>query len=132
MVDSLAGIELPDDLDWQDEYGGWSPIKREHTEGSTGKVIIQCGQRKEGRPITLASTSQGSTGAWCKRSVVEQIRAKLSETGVMLLVYRGQTFHVVWAPDSPFSAEQLIRITDPDDEDFYTITLKLITVEVTP
>ena len=128
MVDSLAGIELPDDLDWQDEYGGWSPIKREHTEGGTGKLIIQFGQRKEGRPITLASTSQGSTGAWCKRSVVEQIRAKLSETEVMPLILRGVEHSVTWAPESPFTAEQLFRIADPDGDDYYTILLKLIEV----
>lgn len=128
MAIILAGIELPDDLDWQDEYGGWSPIQREHTKGSTGKLIIQSGQLKEGRPITLASASQGSTGAWCKRSVVEQIRAKLNETGVMPLTLHDRILSVVWAPEGAFSAEQLIRIADPDGDDYYTILLKLIEV----
>lgn len=130
MAITLAGIELPDDLDWQDEYGGWSPVQREHTKGSTGKLIIQSGQLKEGRPITLASASQGSTGAWCKRSVVEQIRSKLTETGVMPLNIHGREFFVVWAEADPFSAEQIVRIADPDDDDYYAILLKQI--EVSP
>lgn len=128
MAITLAGIELPDDLDWQDEYGGWSPVKREHTEGGTGKLIIQCGLRKDGRPITLASTSQGTTGAWCKRSVVEQIRSKLTETGVMPLNIHGREFSVVWSDADPFSAEQIVRVADPDDDDYYAILLKLIEV----
>lgn len=130
MSITLAGIQLPDGLDWTDEYGGWAQVKREHTEGSTGKIIIQCGQLKDGRPITLASASQGSTGAWCKRSVVEQLRAKLSETGVMTLVFHSRTFSVVWAPDSPLTAEQIFRTSNPSDDVDYSILLKLI--EVSP
>jgi len=125
---ALDDIDLPYDLDWVDEFGGWSPVKRQHTEGSTGKLIVQSGVLSDGRPITLASTNNGGTGAWCKRLTVEQIRQKLSETAVMNLTFHSRSFNVVWDPDSPFTAEQIIRTSNPSDDVNYSITLKLVEV----
>jgi hypothetical protein len=126
MSITLEDIELPEDLLRTDEFGGWSPVKREHTQGSTGKLIVQAGLLKEGRPITLESTSNS---AWARRAVVNQIYAELLITEPMTLTIHGQQETVTWAPDSPFTAEPVTSFTDPDDTDFYMIKLKFITIE---
>lgn len=126
MSITLEDIELPEDLLRTDEFGGWSPVKREHTQGSTGKLIVQAGLLKEGRPITLESTSNS---AWARRAVVNQIYAELLITEPMTLTIHGQQETVTWDPDSPFTAEPVTSFTDPDDTDFYMIKLKFITIE---
>ncbi len=129
MAITLGNIDLPGDMLRTDEFGGWSPVKREHTQGSTGKVIVQAGLLKEGRPISLESTSNS---AWATRAVVNQIYDALLITDPMTLTINGTAATVTWAPDSPFTAEQVTPFSDPDDADFYIIKLKFITVEVSP
>lgn len=129
MAITLENIDLPVDLLRTDEFGGWSPVKREHTQGITGKIIVQAGLLKEGRPITLESTSNS---AWATRAVVNQIYASLLITDPMTLTINEQTETVIWAPEDPFTAEQVISLSDPDDTDFYIIKLKFITIEVSP
>lgn len=129
MAITLNSIELPDDLLRTDEFSGWSPVKREHTQGCTGKLIVQSGLLKEGRPITLESTSNS---AWASRAVVNQIYSALLVTDPLTLSIHGQTEAVTWSPDDPFTAEQVTQFSDPDDSDKYIIKLKFITIEVSP
>jgi len=130
MPYSLGGVSLPDDLIYSNEFAGdWSPVKRIHTEGSTGRVIVQAGLRKDGRPIELTS---GEKYGWADRATVLALYALQTTTTAMTLEFGEQTFNVVWADgEDAFAATPMFDISDPDDTDLYTLKIKLVTIEVT-
>lgn len=124
----LAGIELPDDLDWGDEFE-WEPIGQVITPTLSGAIIVEEAVQLEGRPITLRSDGE----AWVKRSTVVALHALASAPSAMMpLEINGRHFTVLWRRESSggFEAKQLYRIADPDEYTPYEITLRLI--EVTP
>lgn len=132
MAFTLENQVLPEDLDWIDEFSGWSPVQRETTLGSTGKNIHQSGILIAGRPITLSSESLGEVAGVVARADVLVIQEMLLITTPMLLTLDDRQFHVAWADKDPFTATPLTRYSDPALTDKYKIILKFITVEVTP
>ncbi len=71
----LAGVELPGDLHWQDEFA-WSPVRQVYTPTLTGAVIVEESSLLSGRPITLSSQQIGPAFvAPVTRAVVEALRA---------------------------------------------------------
>lgn len=48
----LAGIELPADLQWTDEFTAWR-IGQQVRTSLSGALIVQESARQAGRPITL-------------------------------------------------------------------------------
>lgn len=132
MAFTLENQVLPEDLDWIDEFSGWSPVQRETTLGSTGKNIHQSGILIAGRPITLSSESQGDIAGVATRADVLAIQDMVLTTTPMVLTIDARQFNVVWADKDPFTAVPLYRISDPDLTTPYKIVLKFITVEVSP
>lgn len=125
---TLAGIELPDDLDWEDEFG-WEPVGQIITPTLSGAILVEESVQSEGRPITLRSDGE----AWVRRSTVLDLQALAAGPSTrMLLHLNGRTFTVLWRRESGggFEAKQLYRIADPDGQTPYEITLRLL--EVTP
>lgn len=124
----LAGIELPDDLDWSDEFE-WESMSQVITPTLSGAIIVEEAAQVEGRPITLISDGQ----AWVTRATVLALHALAAAPSVpMQLDLNGRPFSVLWRRDNGvgLEARQLYRIADPDDQTPYEITLRLI--EVTP
>lgn len=122
----LAGIELPDDLDWSDEFE-WQPIGQVITPTLSGAIIVEEAAQSEGRPITLRSDGD----SWVKRSIVVTLYDLASVRSTpMVLELNGRHFTVLWRRESGggFEAKQLYRIADPDDQTPYEITLRLIEV----
>lgn len=77
----------------------------------------------EGREITLVS---GDTFGWAPHSLVSQLKSKESQINpVMTLGINGETRTVIWRRD-PIAVEvkPLIQMVDPDDHDFYLLTLR--------
>jgi hypothetical protein len=125
---TLAGIELPDDLDWEDEFG-WEPVGQVITPTLSGAIIVEESVQSEGRPITLRSDGE----AWVKRSTVLELQALAAVPSArMQLHLNGRIFTVIWRRESGggLEAKQLYRIADPDAHTPYEITLRLL--EVTP
>ena len=122
MSITLDDLTLPDDLYWQDEFD-WSPVSQSITPTITGALIVEENVFYEGREITLVS---GDTFGWAPHSLVSQLRSKESQINpVMTLGINGETRTVIWRRD-PIAVEvkPLIQMVDPDDHDFYLLTLR--------
>lgn len=125
MAITLDTVQLPDDLEWIDEYD-WSPVSqvREHTIG--GSLVVEEGTMLAGRPITLS----GRDYAWVERSVVDELRALLVAGQIMTLTLEdGRQFAVIWRHDDrPIQAAPVDFRAPPEATDPYYIELRLIEV----
>ncbi len=126
MAITLDAIVLPDDLDWQDEFD-WAPVAQTITPTLSGAIIVEENEIPEGREITLVSDG----GAWATRGLVRQIKEKeaVLNTPMTLTLNDVRVFTVIWRRDPVgVEAKQVMRIADPDDSDFYEITLRFTVV----
>lgn len=122
MSITLDDLTLPDDLYWQDEFD-WSPVTQSLTTTLTGAVVVEETELLEGREITLVS---GYTFGWAHRALVSQLKSKESQINpIMTLSINGENRTVIWRRD-PIAVEvkPLIQLIDPDDHDFYLLTLR--------
>ncbi len=129
MPVTLAGIQLPADISWIDEFGGFG-VGQEMTPTLTGALVIEESPQTDGRPITLSS----GDGSWVHRSTVEQLAVlaatPLSAGQALELVWAdGRTFEVVFDRSSgrAFEAQQVYRLSagteQPDHPYFISISL---------
>ena len=114
-------------LEWVDEYG-WDAVAQETDRSVSGVFLVQGGQKKYGRPITLRSNS----GEWTPLSVVRQLEPPRDSFGrvMVLRVPDGREFHVIFNRDEPpLEAQPLFRHDVPDPDHLYEVAVRLITVE---
>jgi hypothetical protein len=133
----LAGIELPADLQWTDEFTGWR-VGQAIKTSLTGARIVQESSLQAGRPITLQTQRDGS--AWVGPVTLDVLRAlQVSEeqprsTPLALILpdHNGgdRQFAVAWRRSDGAGIEaEPIRFAVPAlDGDYYSITLRLMTV----
>jgi len=57
-MSSLAGIPLPDDIEWPDE-NEWSPVTQQLEVSLSGAMLVEESMQLAGRPITLRSNQDG-------------------------------------------------------------------------
>jgi hypothetical protein len=121
---TLDAVTLPEDLIWSDEFA-WSSVQQSRTYTLTGALILETGTKQAGRPITLVG---GDEAAWITRANLKALQAKLTTTATMTLTLNdGSTFSVAFNHDEkPIDAHPVIDYSTPSDDDFYTLTLKLI------
>ncbi|GAA4493197.1 hypothetical protein [Pseudaeromonas paramecii] len=127
MAITLDEIELPEQLDWQDEFF-WAPVAQTITPTLTGYLIVEENAAPMGRPITLVSDG----GVWAPRALVKAVKAKEAQvnTPMTLTLHDGRQFKVVWRRDDKgVDASQIIRICDPDDTDLYDINLRFTEID---
>ena len=134
----LAGIELPADLNWTDEFTAWRVGQVVRTS-LTGALIVQEAAMQAGRPVTLESTEEG-TGRYVAPvtlDVLNALRAKEELPGAppMTLVMPAsgggtRSMQVRWRrTDGPAIEARPIRFQVPvEPQDFFLITLRLIQV----
>lgn len=124
---SLNGIALPAGLVWSDEFET-ARVAQSVRHTLDGSVVVFYGERRNGRPITLASEPDAG---WLTRAQVEAL-AVLAESpgGIWPLDLRGRTWQVMFRhQDAPaFEAQPVVSIANPQPGDFYLATLKLMTV----
>ncbi|MFC4161948.1 hypothetical protein [Chitinimonas lacunae] len=123
---SLDGIELPD-LPWSDELN-WAPIAQNVDYGLAGALIVQVGERRAGRPITLAGDDATN---YCSRAVLLQLYQLASMPGkvMVLTLADGRRFDVMWRHGEGAIEARPIEhkiVQGPDDE--YNVTLRFLTV----
>lgn len=126
---SFAGIQLPSDMVWEDEFG-WDKVQRAASYSVTGALIMDVGVKQAGRPITL--TGQADAG-WIQRQSLRALY-ELAETQPAavhtLRLADGREYPTTFAPDgAPIVATPIGRPDMPPDEWPYFITLRLIEVQ---
>lgn len=130
MAITLDGLELPGDLEWQDEFD-WQPVAHSSERSLTGKLLIEEASLVKGRPITLYG---GPNACWVPRSLVETLKAMESTVSdpanPMTLDFHGRQMSVIWRrEDGPaVVAKPVVRIRNPGADHKYYITLNLIEV----
>ena len=75
---NLLELDLPNDLDWIDEFN-WSPVQASNHYTITGALVIEQGVKQAGRPITLKSPEDGL--GMVPRSTLATMRAWASIRG---------------------------------------------------
>lgn len=130
MAVTLAGIEIPADIQWIDEFSGFG-VGQTITPTLTGALVVEEVAQPAGRKITLRSNG----AAWVTRDTVEQLAALAAtplDGTTLTLSWHGTDYDVVFDRSSGdgFSATEVIRLaasiqgaTHP-----YDITINLITV----
>lgn len=128
LTAGASTIELPRDLIWADEFD-WSAVAATHRRTLTGALISEYGQRLGGRPITLRGDV---SSAWIDRGSLKDLLA-LSNSLVdiqMSLEINGDTHAVEFnrGSDRCIEAQPIVEFSDPDDGDFYALTLRFTTL----
>jgi len=124
---TLDTIEIPTDFIWVDEFD-FTPIQQSETLTLTGALVIETGVKQKGRLITI---SEGDKPARALKSTVDALYALLAQNKVMSLVLQdSRTFNVRFKNNNgkPIEAKPHIYFDVMDDNDYYTLTLKLIEV----
>src|SRR5690606_33506562 len=103
------------------------PVETVGEYGLTGALVIDYGERLEGRPITLVGAD---SAGWIDRSVVLALHA-LADTvppaTYTLTLADDRVFTVRFAPGSPIEARPVARPEMPAGTHPYVATLRLIT-----
>lgn len=123
---TLDGIQLPDQLVWDDEFA-WSPANQQITLTLTGAQFIQ-ESAASGRPISLLHTDK----AWITRAALSQLKAKEAQLGLQmtLTMHDGRRFLVMFKRDpNGVEADPVVEYADPDDADLYTVSLYFTVLE---
>ncbi|HGM6050621.1 TPA: hypothetical protein ACOEPG_000408 [Stenotrophomonas maltophilia] len=133
----LAGIELPADLQWTDEFTAWR-VGQQVRNSLNGAMIVQESARQAGRPITLQTTRDGTAyvGVVALSTVralqASEGEARLSPLELVMPAHNGgdRTFQVRWRRvDGPAIEVEPTRFAVPAlDSDLFSITLRLMTV----
>lgn len=134
---SLAGIALPADLQWTDEFTAWRVGQAVKTS-LTGALIVQESAMQAGRPITLQTQRDGSAYvAPVRLDVLRALQAleELPRTASLPLILPAHNggqreLPVRWRrTDGPGIEADPIRFAVPAlDGDYFSITLRLMTV----
>lgn len=126
LTHTSGTINIPDDLAWPDEFA-WQAVAAKTTYSITGALLVETGLKLAGRPITLQS-DEGT--AWLSRADVAALKTLSELAGAaIVLSFRGQTFNVMFNQEaSPMDAKPVFDFSDPQNDDFYTVVLRFITV----
>ncbi|BCX42774.1 MULTISPECIES: hypothetical protein [Stenotrophomonas] len=133
----LAGIELPADLQWTDEFTAWKVGQQARTS-LTGALIVQESARQAGRPITLQTTRDGTAYVGVVSLPVlralqaSESEARLAPLDLVMPAHNSgeRSFQVRWRrTDGPAIEVDPTRFAVPAlDADLFSITLRLMTI----
>ncbi len=127
MAITLGGVTLSTHMIWEDE-DTYSSVASSVKRTLAGNLVVRDQQLSLGRSITLvAKEDQG----WLTKTQVDQVRALADVAGAAYSLDTGyQTFLVKFRHhESPaFIADALIKRNNADPGDYYTCTIKLMTV----
>lgn len=136
-VITLAGITLPADLDWTDEFTAWKVGQNIRTS-LTGARIVQEAALQAGRPVTLES-GQDTASNWygvLTLDVLRQLQAIEAVAGAAPMTLTmpahnsgDRAITVIWrrSDGAAIEAKQIKRIWPQRDADYYSVTLRLQT-----
>lgn len=124
---TLDEIELPGQMFWSDEI--WSPVVQSEEYSVTGALILDETEKQAGRPITLGGRDYT---CWVTRETIDALMTKAAIKGqVMTLTLEDEReFDVRFRYDSgkAIEAKPIYDRVPAQPEDWYTLTIKFITV----
>jgi len=124
----LDTVELPDDLEWVDEFT-WTPVAQSMEYGATGALFIQESEKQAGRTITLEGEEDM---CWVPRSTVLALRTLYAQTDneMTLTLEDERTFQVRFLQSgNPIEVSPVVKGAFYSDEDYFKIqSIKLIEV----
>ena len=127
MAITLGGVVLSEHMIWEDE-DTYSTVASTFTRTLAGNILVRDQALNLGRSITLvAQEDQG----WLTKTQMDAVRTLANVAGgVYSLVIELQSFQVKFRHHEPpaFAADALIKRNNPDPGDYYTCTIKLMTV----
>lgn len=117
-------LDLPQDLLWTDEFA-WKKVEQSLEYSTTGALVVDEWTKQAGRPITLAGTVERG---WCKRDTLKTLNTWAGQTGLTLsLMHNGVAYSVMWDHSAgPITAEPIVEYREPEDTDFYSLTLYFV------
>lgn len=133
-MSSLAGVALPDDLEWIDEFDD-ARTKQQVEVMIGGALFVEESTQLAGKKITLRSNQEG-TNYWAlaQRSTVIALQA-LADTAraqsdpMALVLPDGRTTNVLFRHgETGFSARPWKHIVPQLSTDYYLIELRLMAV----
>lgn len=138
MTATLAGIALPDDIQWTDEFTAWR-VGQVIRPTLTGALIVQEAALQAGRPITLQGFDDGGSRyvAPITLAQLNALRAleEIAGAAPMTLVLLGagettRTFNVLFRrTDGPAIEARPIKYQIPAEAgDWFLATIRLIQV----
>lgn len=138
MAILLDGIELPEDLDWADEFTAWKVGQVVRTS-LTGALVVHESVRQAGRPITLETTRDGQRWvAPLRLDTLRELQAseEAPAAGPFELVLPAhnagtRSFTCIWRREggSAIEARPIRFITPYVDGDWFAVTLRLLQVD---
>jgi hypothetical protein len=129
MSTSIGAIQIPSGVLWINQYN-YTPTVTTKDISITGALLIQHQNATSGRPIILESTQNHG---WVTRTLVDQLRADSETlTTKIFTAEDSTTYNVHWDHSSGFAivASPLLIKSKYEPDDFFIVTLNLITVEV--
>lgn len=122
----LHNVPFDGDMVWTDEFN-WPVVTKKTEYSLSGALIVDSGMRLAGRPITLEGKADGG---WIRRATVDALRVLASALPgqYVLTLADGRSFNVIFSPDDPIRAEQVVDLSDPGADWWYIATVKLIEV----
>ena len=133
MSYTLAGIELPGDLEWADEWT-WSPVAQQVEVTLGGSVLLEESAPGAGRPITLRSGQQGSR-YWglvplTTLTALQALANAPRDTPMLLVLPDEREFDVYFRHgDLAIDARPWRHVWPAEPTDYYLLTLRLQTAE---
>lgn len=127
LSDGSTTVTLDDGLHWADRFN-WQPVGQVVERSITGRPLVQEAPAVAGQPVTL--TGRAPRLGWMRLADLQQCQAWASAPEQMLvLAYQGVTLDVTWHhAKGAIEAEPIQPLTDDDADDFYSVTLRLITL----
>lgn len=133
----LAGIELPADLQWIDEFTAWR-VGQQVKTSLTGARIVQESALLAGRPITLQTQRERNAYiAPVTLAVLQQLQAseeqpRTAPLQLLMPAHNGgeRAFPVAWrrTDGAALDATPINYAVPALDGDYFSITLRLMTV----
>lgn len=134
----LDGIELPDDLQWQDEFTGWK-VGQSVRYSLNGTMIVHENARQAGRPITLVSRQDGNSYiamvnlATLTALQTHESQARTAPFTLQMAAPNSGTrsFNVHWRrhDGAAIEASPMVDIVPFVNGDWFAVTLRLMSAD---
>lgn len=124
----LDGLQLPPDLNWEDEFE-WCKVARSAEYTLAGTQIIEESIMLSGRPITLVAKKEDRGWIWIERSVLQSLYVKAETLNkiMALSLPDGRTFSVRFR-NMGVTSQPVYHVASHNDADPYALKLELMVV----